>query len=281
MKGMVKITIKPSDSEFLPMKDTFRQVWDCIDLLEAADRSLDKKVFLHWRLANVMKTNPLVLEVEPYGIVSDIDVDHYAGIVFKRFYDGMSAVLHDSEIPAWIESSKKSQDTLKRILTASGRTDLELGENSERISIDQEVAESVWNFIEQKNIKKQKSIAHGCHGSVEGIIEPLNDNVDDEFCVGVRPRQGGKVVCFKLSQNVVRKIGTAQDISDEWGNKRVFVEGYIEYDTSGEAHSIEVKAITGVEEKDIILDDLFDPDFTGGLPVGEYQERLREGTLGD
>jgi len=59
------------------------------------------------------------------------------------------------------------------------------------------------------------------------------------------------------------------------------VEGLVSYDETGEPVNIDVKSIMRINGKKFALENLYDEDFTKGLSVKEYQDRLREGKLDD
>lgn len=283
MKERVKITITPSvsDSNLLTVEDAMQQVLDYFDLLRSADKSLDDKETIVWRLKSVTTNSPFTVVAEPYGHDPAISVERHAAIVLRRFKDGINAVIDDSDnIPNWIEADKHFQNTLKRNLNGIGRTDIDFGEGIEPIIISHKIADQARKNLEKRKLSKEQDLTHSCHGSTEGSITSVS-RYYGKPCFYLHPRQGDKDIRCIVSEQVAEEIGTAHSLSEVWGNSRVIVEGLISYNTNGVPENIQVKSISGIQEKDISLNDIYDLDFTGNLTTKEYQEKLREGTLND
>ena len=281
MKERVKITITPSvsDAGLLTVDDAMQQVLDYFNLLRAADKSFDDKETIIWRLKSVTANSPFTVEAEPYGQDLAVSVDHHAAIVMQRFHEGLEAVIHDKEIPAWIQDDKHLQNSLRRNLNGISRTDIDLGENINPIMISHKIADDACKNLEKRKLAKQKNLAHSCYGSLEGFIISVN-RYYGKPCFYLRPRQqGDKDIRCIVSEEFVEEIGTAHSISEVWANSRIIVEGLISYNSDGMPESIQTKNINIIQERDISLDDIYDPDFTGGMTVKEYQEKLREGML--
>ena len=274
MKERVKITITPSisDSNLLTVEDAMQQVLDYFDLLRAADKSLDDKESIVWRLKSVTTNSPFTVEAEPYGHDPAISVERHAAIVMRRFHDGMDAVIHDKEIPSWLENDKHLQNTLKRNLNGIGRTDINLGDRLDTIVISSKIADDARKNLEKRKLAKEENLTHSCYGSVEGSITSVS-RYYGKPCFYLHPRQGDKEIRCVVSEDVAAEIGTAHSISEVWGNGRVIVEGLVSYNAKGLAENIQVMHISGIDEKDFSLDDIYDPDFTGNLSVKEYQEQ--------
>ncbi len=60
--------------------------------------------------------------------------------------------------------------------------------------------------------------------------------------------------------------------------KRVSVRGEILYGKNGKIHKIINGRVEIIEDSHDSLEDIFDSDFTGGLPAREYLDKLHAGT---
>ena len=67
---------------------------------------------------------------------------------------------------------------------------------------------------------------------------------------------------------------------DVWRHKRVLARGKILYDRTGGILRVEADDVQLIDVPRVTLDEVRDPNFTGGLSVSEYLNRLREGSLG-
>lgn len=282
MKERVKITITPSvsDSNLLTVHDAMEQVLDYFDLLRSADKSLDDKETIVWRLRSVTTNSPFTVTAEPFGHDPAISVDRHAAVVMRRFQQGVDSVIHNRDIPDWIENDKHLHNTLKRNLNGIGRTDIDLGDSIEPIVISHKVADDARKNLQKRKLTKEKNLTHSCHGSVEGYITSVSSYYGKP-CFYLRLRHSEKNIRCIVSEDIADEIGHAHNLNEVWGNTRIIVEGLISYNAKGEAENIDVKMIDKIKEKNVSLNDIYDEDFTNGLPVGEYLEKIREGTIDD
>lgn len=267
-----------SDSNLLTVEDAMQQVLDYFDLLRSADRSLDDKETVVWRLKSVTTNSPFTVTAEPFGRDPSVNVDRYAGAVKKRFYDGIDAVINNKDIPSWIENDKHLTNTLKRNLNGIGRTDIDLGENIEPILISHKVADEARKNLERRKLKETEDFTHTSHGAVEGEITSASTHFRKP-CFSLKPRLGGDDIKCIVSQDLVNDIGTAHSLDEVWQNQRVIVEGLVSYNAKGDAINIDVYDIKKVSGKDVDLQRYIDEDFTDKMSSDDYLEKLREGNL--
>lgn len=142
------------------------------------------------------------------------------------------------------------------------------------------IADDARRNLEKRKLAKKENLTHSCYGSIEGSITSVSRYYGRPYFY-LHPRQGEKEIRCIVSEEVAAEIGTAHSISEVWENSRVIVEGLVSYNAKGAAENVQVMHITGIDEKDISLDEIYDPDFTGRFSTKEYQEKLREGTLDD
>ena len=208
MKERVKITITPSvsASNLLTVEDAMKQVLDYFDLLRSADKSLDDKETIVWRLKSVTTNSPFTVIAEPYGVDPAISVDRPAAIVMRRFKEGMDAVIKDKDIPSWIENDKHLQNTLKRNLNGIGRTDIDLGDSIEPIVISHKVADDARKNLEKRKLSKEQNLTHSCHGSLEGYINSVSKHYGKP-CFYLRTRQSEKDIRCIVSEDIADEIG--------------------------------------------------------------------------
>ena len=136
--------------------------------------------------------------------------------------------------------------------------------------------------------KQEEALSHGsshrCHSSIIGYVVSARHDYG-QLCFTLRTRQSEADVNCLVRKALADKIGLvhkqAHNLDKAWKNSRIMVEGLFYYNARGYVEHIDVKGIQRIEPKEICFDDIYDENFTNGLPVGEYQERLREGRLDD
>ena len=283
MNENIKITITPPSGAFdsLIINDAMKQISDFFDLLEAIAQSIENKKTIAWHLKNITINSPLTIEAQPFASDPAINMEHHLIAVKERFQDGMSALTENKELPDWIKNNDTHlKKILNRNLNGIGRTDIDLGNGLETIVINNELADNIIKNLEKRKSSQEKKFSHKCFGSIEGSIASVNKHYGKP-CFYLFSRQENHEIRCMVSDNIAEEIGHGHSINEVWANSRVIVEGMVHYDSNGKANEIQVVNISTITNKDISLDDIYDPDFTHGLSTKDYQERLREGTLDD
>lgn len=124
----------------------------------------------------------------------------------------------------------------------------------------------------------EEDFTHTAYGSMEGKILNVGSHYNTP-CFTLRPRLGGNDVRCLVKGDLVDSIGAAHSLEEIWKNQRVMIEGVIAYNAAGDPVNIDVEDIRRVVPKDVDLNNVTDPNFTGGLSAGEYLEKIREGDL--
>jgi hypothetical protein len=72
-----------------------------------------------------------------------------------------------------------------------------------------------------------------------------------------------------------------REIRDVWRYRRVEVRGLIHFSTGGGIDHMDAEEFVFLRPRSDLpqIDEIIDPDFTGGLRTEEYLRRLRDGTL--
>lgn len=116
---------------------------------------------------------------------------------------------------------------------------------------------------------------YSSYGSLEGIIISVGKYYKSPSFT-LRARLSGLGIKCVVQDELANSIGAELSFEEVWANQRVMVEGIISYNVEGEAANIDVRNIIKIKARDISLERITDPDFTGGLSSYQYLERLRE-----
>jgi len=96
----------------------------------------------------------------------------------------------------------------------------------------------------------------------------------------VLERKTGKELWCWVSENDLERFSELVKAADVWRHKRVRARGIICYNSNGELLHLEARDVQLADVPKVRLDEVRDRNFTGGLSVSEYLNRLRDGDLG-
>ena len=122
--------------------------------------------------------------------------------------------------------------------------------------------------------------AHQEVGSIEGYLQGVGRDGYDRRIVSVTERITGETVRCVLSDTAVRQL-EHREIREVWQYPRLEVHGRIHFASGGKIDRVDAEGFRSLGRKTTIpqINDIIDPDFTGGLSAEDYLERLRDGTL--
>ncbi len=278
MAERVKITVTPPGavSNLLKVEDAMKQVLDYFDLLGDASKAIDGENQIVWLLTSVTTNSPFTVEAEPIGADPTENVDAYARSVKAQLYHGIKAVIEGGEIPDWLKRNNNLNHSLNRNLNGVGTTHIDFGKHVAPITINHRIAGEAQKNLQEKY--RLDDFTHTAHGSIEGIIKSVGTHFNRP-AFKLRTRLSELEIWCKVEDQLASEIGSKHNLYEIWGEKRVMVEGQISYDYDGFPKEVDVDRIVNVSKKDVQLESILDPTFTGDLTAAEYLEKLREGGL--
>lgn len=115
-------------------------------------------------------------------------------------------------------------------------------------------------------------------GSFEGNAKSIERDGYGRHILWVRHRLNGDDVKCIVSGEAEKEL-EHHEIKDVWRFRRVQVYGMLHYKGIGilkECEAVRVRFLKDCSELPTV-DDILDPDFTGGMKSGDYLDRLRDG----
>jgi hypothetical protein len=273
----VRIVIRPSGShpDVLTIRDAFDQVRDIFELAENDDPSVS------WKLVSATTNTPLTISAELVAMEPDVSPSQLAALANERtkeLKEGFAALERGMIIPSWSRGLKAN--TLKRLLSRSlngiGRTDIQVNDEAERETITPQRAEIALRAIDAPpQVDRQRTEI----GSVEGDYVNLGSHYGHS-AIRLREQKTGADVWCWVSDSDLDRFSELVKAVDIWRHKRVRARGRILYDSEGGILHVEAQDIQLIDVPRVRLDEVRDPNFTNGLRVSEYLNRLRDGDLG-
>lgn len=270
--------IRPSGAhpDILTIRDAVDQVRDIFELAENDD------LRVAWKLVSATTNTPLTIAAEMVAMVPDITPIELATLAAERtkeIDEGFAALERGAIIPAWSQGRKGN--ALKRLLNRSlngiGRTDVQVNDEPERKTLTPRVAEFALRAIDAAHPEIDRSRVEV--GSIEGEYLEIGTHYAHP-AIKLRERKTGDEVWCWVSERDLERFSDRVRVADVWRHKRVRARGKIYYNGNGVLLRVEAQDVRLLEIAHVRFEDVRDPDFTGGLSVSEYLDRLRDGNLG-
>jgi hypothetical protein len=276
-KLVISVDGSKEHPDLLTVQDVFTHVLELFQLVNESDPGTNELV--QWRLVSASMNSPftVVAEAMPTQPGANIGpVAHRQKRAFQRNY----SELQRGRIPSdW--ANAKTRETVSRVLARNrngiGTTTIDEGDGFAPVVITREEAEKVVaaGVAEQIAPKRTKEQV----GSIEGRLIEVN-TYHGKPAIRLTERKSGAEVWCIVPEAFQHEIAEHTSIEDVWRGSRVVVRGRIMYGFDGKISRVEAASVRRVEARSVSEEQISDKDFTGGLTVTEYLERLRDGSLG-
>jgi len=283
MAKPVTITIRgPEDgkADAPSVDDLLGQIKDLVEVLRGVERATEAggKNELEWRVTDARMNSPISLELTPFGhgpkeaIFARIErVERATAYGFRQMRAG-----HVQPPFFNNETLGRARKMHARVLNGLSDTSLafDISIDPKPLIIDPKAARKVERAIQ--SAVAEVSAPYREFGSVEGYVTKPELDGHNRAILRFRSRLGGNEVKAYASGDAFHQV-EALRLSDVWHGVRVRVYGTIHYKSLG---VIEVINATGMEvlDRDPLpsMDDILDPNFSGGLTTEKYLRELRE-----
>jgi hypothetical protein len=118
------------------------------------------------------------------------------------------------------------------------------------------------------------------NGSVEGVLTALG-LFREKPAIPIAESKSKRHIWCRLNDRLREQFSDKAVFEDFWKNQRVIVRGKLRYAKAGELSYVVASDLHRLETRDVPASAIADRSLTGGLPIAEYLERFREGTLGE
>lgn len=273
----MRVVIRPSGAhpDILTIRDAVDQVRDIFELAENDDPRVA------WKLVSATTNTPLTIAAEMVAMVPDLtplELSALAAARTKEVDEGFTALERGEIIPAW--SHGRKGNVLKRLLNRSlngiGRTDVQVNDEPERKTLTPTSAGFALRAIERAHPAVDRSRAEV--GSIEGEYLEIGHHYGHP-AIKLRERKTGAEVWCWVSESDFERFSDRVKVADVWRHKRVRARGKLYYNSSGDLLRVEARDAQLMDVARVRLEEVRDPNFTGGLSVSEYLNRLRDGNL--
>jgi hypothetical protein len=279
-KLVVSVDGVSGDPDRMTVQEAFSHVLDLFQLVAQSDPGAEGVV--QWRLLSVTMNSPLTVVAEaipayPGAVIEEAAKRQKAS--FSRNYRELTS----GRMPAMWSTTKGARETATRVLTRNrtgiGKTVVNAAVEPDEAPItltkedaDRAVVEVAINAPQPQRTKEQV-------GSIEGRLLLIH-HYRGQPAIQIEERRTKETVWAIVPEEFQHQISESTSVEDVWKGRRVVVRGRIIYGTDGLIARVVATNIRLVETKQVDEHELVDKAYTGGLPVADYLDRLREGNLG-
>lgn len=283
MSKRLKIIVRASRThpDLLTIQDAMQQVLDLFDLASAEDEYATDVV---WNLVSATTNTPLTVVAEAVSVKEGVDAAIVAIERKRRLATGLSDVSEGRMPSGWTQPNTWgiAQKIFRRSLNGVGTTDIIFDDEDEKpLVITPRVAKTAIAVLEPPaalmEVVPDETLQREEMGTVEGVLLDCGHDYNQP-AIKIKERLTGREVWCRVSEELRDKIAKETNFNDVWQHRRVRVRGRILYRDS-QIVRIFVQDVEPVSTRRVDLDEIRDEDFTSGLPIAEYLEKLREGEI--
>lgn len=286
MAERITIIVEPSlgHGDVLTVQDAMRQVLDFIEVVSAAT-SDDVRSKVGWKLLSATTNSPFTAVAEAFSTDPDWPVvDQYAREAKSRTDTAFKVVSESGELPDWVAGGARSQieRIFKRNMNGVGRTSCRFEDDAPPIVIVERRARQTLDKMERAEALKKSAKPDWSGeelGSIDGHVVEATTHYGKP-ALRIRDRlTDEKIICL-IPPEISENVGKEHDWRDVWGGQRVQVSGRIKRGADGEISLITAENVDVIQPTKIVLNEIDDPNITGGKGIREYLDELWSGAVG-
>jgi len=280
----IRITVIGADNrgdDAPTVQDLLSQVQDQVDILREVEEAIssDGTGEIVWRVTDVTKNSPITFEITPYPQTYGMDIQSRANDVVAATANGLQTLAEGGERPPhFTDKVLKKVGNLNRRVTnglSGSRVDFSDYNNSPVYEVDHNSANNT--------VKKLAGILTPLHrphreiGSVEGYIKTVGRDGFGRPILTLTTRVDGNDIKCVSSEGGLDKIGHLE-VGKVIRGMRIRAHGLLLYKSPELLERIEVERVELFERKNGLpdLQDLVDPEFTGGIEAVEFIRMRRD-----
>jgi hypothetical protein len=261
--------------------DLLDQLRDYFELLGILEQTLaeDGQAAIVWRIVDAKKTSPLAFTIQAFARQFAVNVDARADHVVVRALFGLRLLGEKAERPPYFTEPAlvRAGRIFERVTNGLDQTEIST-EGFPPIVLTPSVAR-----VASKNTRSVLEPAGKPYkeiGSLEGYVQTVGRDGRGRRVLWMKHRlTGDEVRCAVMGD--AEKMLAHREVEDVWRGDRVSLFGTIHYRAPGRISHMEASTLSFLRSRSELpnVDDIIDPDFTGGLRSEDYLEKLRNGEL--
>jgi hypothetical protein len=281
MARTIKLSISARGESDSPKVDDFlNQVRDYFEIMDGVEQAIaeDGTNAIEWRIVGATTNSPIALEAQAFPTVYAVNIDRRVEIVTRQTALGLQQIRTRRERPTYFTDKvlARVERLFERVTNGLDTTVVDFGDALPKLEITPRVAREAAANV--RSVLKPPDKPYTEIGSVEGTARSIDRDKWGRLVLYIHGRlTGEEVKCF-VSGQAADDLGEHQ-IRDVWRGRRIQVYGTLHFKGLGKLQHVEATRIRFLRDRSDLpgADDIYDPDFTGGLRSEDYLARLRDG----
>ena len=259
--------------------DLLEQLRDYFDILKGVEEAVseDGRSAIVWRIVKATTNTPITLEAEAFPKDFGVNIDRRVEAVTRETALGLAALQRDGKRPSYFTDNVllRVEKLFERVTNGLDETFIDHGPDLPTLDIT--VATARTAAANTRNALTPKARSYKELGSIEGNAQRIGLDWSAYWILWVNYRLTGNIIKCKVSGEAERELAQHQ-INDVWRHRRVQVYGMLHYRGTGDLKEVEAISVRFLRDRNELpsVDDILDPDFTGGLRSEDYLARLRD-----
>lgn len=285
MAEPIRIRIRGSDgdTDAPTIEDFVEQVRDLVAILHGVEQAIDpySRTAIEWRVTDASMNSPIALEATPFPMSHGTFIEPRAREVLHHTAWGLNQLKVSDERPPYFNEAVlgRAKKLSLRVTNGLSLTEIEFGRDEPDFTITPQVA-SLMVANAERVLAPPKVRPYREQGSLEGFFVGIAHDGKNRAVLSLKSRVTGEdIKCFLRGE--AKRYVRDKQIADVLDGRRVRVYGTLLYKAPRVIDYIEVRRLDFLAGRETLptLDDISDPDFTGGMRSEDYLEALRDGRL--
>lgn len=262
------------------VEDLLDQIRDYFAILSGVEQAIaeDGIIALEWRVIHAASNSPISIEAGAFSKHYAVNVERRADVVTRATAVGMSQLVQKKERPRYFTDDvlKRAEKVFERVTNGLDQTFVDYGPDLPSLQLTPVVARAA--AANAKSVLTPPERAYKELGSIEGTTRAIDRDGYGRLLLYIHTRLTGEDVKCIVRGEAEKKLGEYK-VKEIWRNRRVRVYGTLHFKALGRLANIEALEIKFLRDRAELpdIEDILDPDFTGGLRSEEYLARLRDG----
>src|SRR5262249_37558794 len=233
---------------------------------------------IEWRIIGASTNSPIALEAQAYPTVFAVNIDRRVELVVRQTALGMQQLRVRRERPPYFTDKvlARAEKFFERVTNGLDTTIVDFGDDLPKLEITPRVAREAAANVRGVLAPPDKPYTE--LGSIEGTAKSIDRDGWGRLILYVHNRLTGEEVKCIVTGEAAEILGEHQ-IRDVWRSRRVQVYSTLHYRSLGKLQQVEAIRIRFLRDRSDLpgVDDILDPDFTGGLRTEDFLARQRNG----
>lgn len=278
----IRISGSGAGADAPTVEDVLDQVRDWLDVIRGVEEAVsdDGGLSIDWRLTDASRNSPLTFECEAFPKSHAVNIDRHVERVLHHTACGLKGLQNEAQRPEYFTDKvlSKARGMFERVTNGLSLTEVDFGSGLPQFLITPAIARTA--AANTVRVLAPAPTPYREQGSVEGCIQGVERDGHGRKLLFLRHRVTGDIVKCVISGKALADVEDHR-IADVFRNRRVLVIGRLHYKSVGKLSHIDAQDLRFLRPRSELpqIDDIVDPDFTGGVRSEDYLEEMRNGRL--